>query len=107
MTIVSLVLAAALVQRTTIPKPDRDSVIAFVDVHVVPMNRDGVLDHQTVIVRGNRIAQMGSSAQLQAPRGALIVNGHGKYLMPGLGDMHGGLTGPNASAELTENVLFL
>ena len=104
---VSLVLAAALLQRTTIPKPDRDSVIAFVDVHVVPMNREGVLEHQTVIVRGNHIAQMGPSAQIKAPRGALTVNGHGKYLMPGLGDMHGGLPELNASPELTENVLFL
>ncbi|HYZ89899.1 MAG TPA: amidohydrolase family protein [Myxococcales bacterium] len=117
MTIVTLALAAAILQGTAIPKPilavprtaadSGDGVIAFVDVHVVPMNREGVLDHQTVIVRGNRIAEVGPAAQLKVPRGARTVNGHGKYLLPGLGDMHGGLPSPTAAPELTENVLFL
>jgi imidazolonepropionase-like amidohydrolase len=60
-----------------------------------------------VIVRGNRIAEVGPAAQLKVPRGARTVNGHGKYLLPGLGDMHGGLPSPTAAPELTENVLFL
>ena len=117
MTIVTLALAATILQGTAIPKPilavprtaadSGDGVIAFVDVHVVPMNREGVLDHQTVIVRGNRIAEVGPAAQLKVPRGARTVNGHGKYLLPGLGDMHGGLPSPTAAPELTENVLFL
>jgi imidazolonepropionase-like amidohydrolase len=99
MVLATLLLAATLFQT--------DSAVAFVDVNVVPMNRDGVVEHQTVIVRGNRIAQMGPAAQIKAPRGARTINGHGKYLMPGLGDMHGGLPSPDAPPELIENVLFL
>ncbi|HXM38621.1 MAG TPA: amidohydrolase family protein [Gemmatimonadales bacterium] len=114
MTITTLALAALILQGTSIPKPlltpnrgKSDSVVAFVDVNVIPMSRDGVLEHQTVIVRGTRIAEMGPAAQLKAPAGAVTVDGRGKYLMPALAEMHGHLPSPNASPELTENVLFL
>jgi len=81
--------------------------VAFVDVNVIPMNRDGVLEHQTVIVRGDRITEMGPAAQLRPPAGATTIDGRGKYLMPGMTEMHGHLPNPTAGAELTENVLFL
>ncbi|HWC72922.1 MAG TPA: amidohydrolase family protein [Gemmatimonadales bacterium] len=89
------------------PKSIQEPVTAFVDVHVIPMNRDGVLDHQTVVVRGARIAQIGPSSIVRAPAGAVTIDGRGKYLMPGLTEMHGQLPNPNAGPELTENILFL
>ncbi|MEX2156801.1 MAG: amidohydrolase family protein [Gemmatimonadales bacterium] len=114
MLITTLALAVLTLQGTAIPKPliaphrgQGDSVVAFVDVNVIPMTRDGILQHQTVIVRGGRIAEMGPAAQVKAPAGAITVNGRGKYLMPALAEMHGHLPSPNAAPELTENVLFL
>ena len=102
-----LAAVALMFQGMGFPKPNLEPVTAFVDVHVIPMNRDGVLDHQTVIVRGTRIAQMGPAAQVRAPAGAVTIDGRGKYLMPGITEMHGHLPNPNAGPELTENVLFL
>lgn len=114
MVLSSLVVATFVLQGTAIPKPmltphaaQSESVFAFVDVNVLPMNRDGVLAHQTVIVRGGRITQIGATAQLKAPAGAITVDGRGKYLLPGIAEMHGHLPNPNAGPELTENVLFL
>jgi imidazolonepropionase-like amidohydrolase len=110
MLLFSLALAAfalPTLQVSVIPKPSQEPVVAFVDVHVVPMNRDGVLDHQTVIVRGNRIATVGPVSQVHIVAGATIIDGRGKYLIPGLGEMHGHLPNPGAGPELTENVLFL
>jgi imidazolonepropionase-like amidohydrolase len=107
MTFMSLALAALALQGSIVPKHSQESVVAFVDVHVIPMSTGGVLDHQTVIVRGNRIAEMGPAAQVRAPAGAVTVDGRGKYLMPGMAEMHGHLPNPNAGPELTENVLFL
>jgi len=107
MTIVPLALAALALQGAVFPKRGQEPVVAFVDVNVVPMNRDGVLEHQTVVVRGNRIAEMGPAAQVRAPAGATTVNASGKYLMPGFAEMHGHFPNPNAGPELTENVLFL
>lgn len=81
--------------------------VAFVDVNVVPMDRDGVVPNQTVVVREGRITEVGPAAQVRVPAGATTVDGRGKYLMPGLAEMHGHLPNPNAGPELTETVLFL
>jgi imidazolonepropionase-like amidohydrolase len=107
MTLLGLAAAALAFQGSVIPKPTQAPVVAFVDVHVIPMNQAGMLDHQTVIVRGNRIVTIGPVSQVHVVAGATIIDGRGKYLMPGLGEMHGHLPSPSAGPELTENLLFL
>jgi imidazolonepropionase-like amidohydrolase len=107
MIILPLALASVVLQGSVFPKKRQEPVVAFVDVNVVPMNRNGVLEHQTVIVRGNRIAEIGPSARVRAPAGATTVSGAGKYLMPGFAEMHGHFPNPNAGPELIENVLFM
>ncbi len=42
----------------------------------------------TVVVRGSRIAAVGPSASTRIPAGARVIAGRGKYLIPGLWDMH-------------------
>jgi imidazolonepropionase-like amidohydrolase len=63
-------------------------VVAFVNVNVVPMDRERILEGQTVIVRDGRIALIGPASKTKVPAGALSIDGRGKYLMPGLADMH-------------------
>jgi len=67
---------------------NRSDVIAFVDVTVVPMDRETRLLHHTVIVQRGRIASLGPVVSTPIPDGALQIDGHGKFLMPGLADMH-------------------
>ena len=62
--------------------------IAFVNVNVVPFDRERILEGQTVVVRDGRIAQIGPAASIKVPDGAQRIDGRGKYLMPGLADMH-------------------
>jgi hypothetical protein len=62
--------------------------VAFVNVTVVPMDQERILAGQTVLVRGERIAAIGPSVAVKVPEGAMRVDGTGKYLMPGLVDMH-------------------
>lgn len=61
---------------------------AFVDVTVVPMDSERILPHQTVLVAGGRIVQVGPSSSINPPRADLKIDGRGKFLMPGLADMH-------------------
>ncbi|HYH79949.1 MAG TPA: amidohydrolase family protein [Longimicrobium sp.] len=90
------------------PQPVSDTTItAFVGVSVVPMDTERVLGNQTVVVRGDRIVQVGPAASVRVPEGARRVDGRGKYLMPGLAEMHGHVPPPNAPPEYTERVLFL
>jgi hypothetical protein len=78
--------AQAAVARSsgTIEEP----TTAFVDVAVVPMDREHVLPHQTVVIRAGRIATIGPTPRVHVPDSALRIDGHGKYLMPALADMH-------------------
>lgn len=62
--------------------------VAFVQVNVVPMDRERILEDQTVIVRDGVIERMGPAAEVETPADALVVDGQGGYLMPGLTDMH-------------------
>ncbi len=66
---------------------------AFVGVHVVPMDADRVLENQTVVVRDGRIAAIGPVGTVDVPADAIVVEGHGRYLVPGLADMHTHLYG--------------
>ena len=68
--------------------PQREKVYAVVDVNVIPMDRERVLAHQVVIVREDRIASMGPIGVVRVPRGAIRIDGRGRYLIPGLFDMH-------------------
>lgn len=65
-----------------------DRVQAFVDVGVIPMDREGVLLHQTVLVAGDRITALGPAAAVAVPPDAVRITGRGRYLLPGLTDAH-------------------
>jgi Amidohydrolase family len=62
--------------------------IVFEGVSVVPMDSERVLDGHTVIIEDDRIAWIGPAAEAKVPVDAQRVDGRGKYLMPGLCDMH-------------------
>jgi len=86
-----LILAFALASASVALEPwlnAQQQPVAFVDVTVVPMDKEQLLPHQTVLVAGGRIAQVGPSASIKPPRAALKIDGMGKFLMPGLADMH-------------------
>lgn len=71
-----------------LPALAQDSVTAFTDVSIIPMDREQVLTHQTVLVRGQQIDAIGPVGEVQIPAGAVKIGGHGKFLLPGLADMH-------------------
>jgi imidazolonepropionase-like amidohydrolase len=61
---------------------------AITNVAVVPMTSDTVLRDATVLVRDGRIASVGPARAGRVPAGARRIDGRGKYLIPGLADMH-------------------
>ncbi|MBA3557167.1 MAG: amidohydrolase family protein [Gemmatimonadaceae bacterium] len=85
----------------------RGNTIAFVGANVIPMDRERVLENQTVIIRDGRIAEMGPASSIRVPAGVERIEARGKYLLPGLAEMHGHIPPPSAPAAFIENVLFL
>ncbi len=61
--------------------------VALVGATVVPMDREGVLRDHSVIVRGDRIALV-APAQSIDTQGATVIDARGKWIVPGLADMH-------------------
>jgi imidazolonepropionase-like amidohydrolase len=84
-----------------------DREVAFINVNVIQGDSERVLKEQTVLVRGDRIVQIGPTAKIKVPEAALRVNGAGRYLMPGLAEMHAHIPPAEAPKEITETVLFL
>ena len=72
--------------------------VAIRNVTVIPMTGAEPAASQTVIVRDGRIAEIGSAAQVRVPTGATVVDGTGKYLIPGLFEMHAHTSKTRASA---------
>ena len=87
--------------------PAQERVTAFVDVTVIPMDRERSLPNQTVVVRGDRIVEIGPASRVKVPEGGVRVDGRGKYLIPGLAEMHGLLPGGQAADSIVERTLFL
>ena len=86
-------MCATLLACEPSSRPPRDSGItgdiAFVDVTVLPMTQgEETLARQTVLVSGDSIVAIGATADVQVQTDATIVNGAGRFLMPGLTDMH-------------------
>ncbi len=63
-----------------------DLVIA--DVAVVDVVAGRVVPEQTVVVRGDRIVAVAPAAAIEASAASTRVDGRGKFLLPGLADMH-------------------
>lgn len=73
----------------TVITGDRSATsIAIVNVNVVPMDQDRVIQSQTVLIENGRIANIGAASSVQVPAGSLRIDAKGKYLLPGLIDMH-------------------
>jgi len=90
-------LAALLivVAQPTIARSQQAPVV-FTGVSVIPMDRDEVLQNQTVIVEQGRISYVGGPRS--APSGATMVDGRGKFLMPGIAEFHAHVpSGPQAA----------
>ena len=97
----------ALLSLAAAPALAQERVTAFIDVTLIPMDRERSVPHQTVVIRGDRIAAIGPAERVVVPEGAQRVDGKGKYLIPGLAEMHAHIPGAKAPGSYVEQVLFL
>jgi imidazolonepropionase-like amidohydrolase len=83
-----MLLGSAFRAAAQEPVVARDREIVFRDVNVIPMDRETVLEKQTVVVKGGKIVSVGEAGKARYGKNALVVPAAGKYLMPGLAEMH-------------------
>lgn len=81
---VGLVALAIQADAQTPSLPD----YAFIGVDVIPMDRERLLEDHVLVVQSGRITALGPTATTDIPEDVVRIDGRGKYLIPGLIDMH-------------------
>ena len=81
-------LAIALPRSSMALQRAADGAVVITNVSVLPMDRERVLTGQTVVIVQGLIAQLGPVDKIAIPAGARTIDGTGKYLIPGLVDVH-------------------
>ena len=86
-----------------LPLPDQDLSKAAVQVLQGATLIDGTgeipISNAVIVIRGNRIQEVGRSGQVSIPEGATIIPVEGKYILPGMTDLHTHITYPTNVIE--------
>jgi imidazolonepropionase-like amidohydrolase len=63
-------------------------IFAITHVGVIPMEGEELLPDHTVIINKGRIVSIGPAEKTKVPADAQVIDGKGRYLIPGLAEMH-------------------
>jgi imidazolonepropionase-like amidohydrolase len=83
-----LFLSVALCLCAQQPESNAGRDIVIHDVSVIPMDQEKVIEHQIVIIRDGKIQSIKPVKKIRYSKDALVIDGKGKFLMPGLAEMH-------------------
>jgi imidazolonepropionase-like amidohydrolase len=83
-----VLLAVAVSGQAQELTDSRQQEIVFRNVNVIPMDKDRVVPNQVVVVKDGRISLIGDATMVKYSANATVIDGTGKYLMPGLTEMH-------------------
>lgn len=83
---------------------DADKAIA--NVHVISMNDEEIQENRTVFIKDDRIVKIAEENQHES-EDAEVIDGKGRYLIPGLSEMHAHIPSGDADQEYIQDVLFL
>ncbi|HZS43564.1 MAG TPA: amidohydrolase, partial [Blastocatellia bacterium] len=86
--IIALLLLLIPVLLSAQPKPKSDEILVISHVTVIDVTARQSKPDMDVIITGDKITDVGPSGKTPAPSGAKVVDGTGKFLIPGLWDMH-------------------
>lgn len=78
-------LGLMLLQPARAPQPEP---LVILHVTVIDVSGAEAEPDQTVVIKGERITALGNAGEVSIPKGASIVDATGKFLIPGLWDMH-------------------
>src|SRR4030095_1220093 len=84
----------------------KDREIVFRSVNVIPMDKEEVIPNQVVVVKNGRIIRMGDPQKTTWSKDALVIDGTGKFLMPGLAEMHAHVPPVNDFEPMKEVLLL-
>jgi imidazolonepropionase-like amidohydrolase len=66
----------------------RETSTLFRGVTIVDVISGTTIPDSAIVIRGNRIVSIGPSSKVRTPRNARVIDARGKFVIPGLWDMH-------------------
>ncbi len=89
MKLVCAVLIALTISLPVHPQPvPQSKTLAITNVTIIDATGAAAKPAMTVVIAGDRITEIGKSGKVKLPKDAQVVDGRGKFLIPGLWDMH-------------------
>jgi imidazolonepropionase-like amidohydrolase len=88
MKLLSALLLLLTISATFRAQQPQAAVLVFTHVTVIDMTGARPRPDMTVVIEGGRITAIGRTGRVRLPRGAQVIDAAGKFLIPGLWDMH-------------------
>ncbi|MBT8386960.1 MAG: hypothetical protein KJO12_06070, partial [Ignavibacteria bacterium] len=67
---------------------ESSDVLVLKNINLISMESDQVISGQSIVIKNNLIYFVGPTEDADYPPNAVVINASGKYVMPGLCDMH-------------------
>ncbi len=87
------------------PRPQTQPLV-ITHVTVIDATEARPKPDQTVVIVAGHIREIGKSSAVRVPRGAQVLDATGKFLIPGLWDMHVHLAGVSANPAWSKEVVL-
>lgn len=104
--VLRLFAAVVICAASSTAHSETSPLIAITHVTVIDATGAPPAPDQTVILSGSRITNLGPSAKIKTPKEARVIDAHGKFLIPGLWDMHVHLAGVSADPSWSKQVFL-
>jgi len=98
--------AFSFLSCTAQPTNNRVKEIVFSNVNIIPMDKNEVLANRDVVVKNGVIVSIRPASKLKYRKDAMVIDAKGKYLLPGLAEMHAHVP-PVDNLEPMKDVLML
>jgi imidazolonepropionase-like amidohydrolase len=90
----------------TLSAPANSSALVLDHVTVIDVSGGPARADQIVVIAGDKITAVGKSGSIKTPMGAQVIDARGKFLIPGLWDMHTHIAGISANPSWARQVLI-
>ena len=94
-------LTAALLLAAALQPANAQTTVVIRDITVIDGTGGPVRSAMSVVIDGQKIARIEASSSIEIPAGAVVIDGSGKYLLPGLIDsnVHASIYGNSTRRE--------
>lgn len=101
---VIILIVAILWPMPKLDSPKKFETVFLKSVNIIDVKSGDILENRDVLIKNNIISAIDTSGTLNGNSYSLIIDGSGKFIIPGLWDMH---THSNAHSEWLHHPLYI